>query len=146
MVYILKKFPDAELRIAGHDPWKYGKVLKKLISELKLEKHVHLNGYITDTNKFLSKLDVFAFASLKEEFGIVVLEAMTAAREVVVSNISPLKEIICPGVSGLVAERQCPQDFANAIISLLKNPNYMHRVGAERLKRVKADFSTAKML
>ncbi|MCK4500041.1 glycosyltransferase family 4 protein, partial [Candidatus Babeliales bacterium] len=146
MSYIVKEFPDAEWRIAGHDPRKYGKVLKKLIFELRLEKHVHLVGYITDTNKFLSELDIFAFASLKEGFGIVVLEAMAAAIAVVVSNISPLKEIICPGVSGLVAEPQCPEDFANMIISLLENPNYMHRIGAKGVKRVEAEFSTTKML
>ncbi len=146
MPHIMEVFPNVQLKIAGHDPWGYGKTLKKLVSELGLEKHVHLVGYITDKNKFFSELDIFAFASLKEGFGIVVLEAMAEAKPVVVSNISPLKEIICPGVSGLVAESQNPEDFANAIISLFKNPSYMYRIGAEGAKRVEAEFSTTKML
>jgi len=145
MPYIIKVFPDVELKIAGHDPWGYGKILKKLICELGLEKHVRLVGYITDKNKFFSEIDVFAFASLKEGFGIVVLEAMAAAKAVVVSNILPLKEIICPGVSGLVAE-QYPEDFANVIISLFKNPDEMYRIGTEAVKRVEAEFSTTKMI
>lgn len=145
MPYVIKVFPDAELKIAGHDPWGYGKNLKKLISELRLEKHVRLVGYITDKIKFFSELDIFAFASLKEGFGIVVLEAMAEAKAVVVSNISPLKDIISPGVSGLVAE-QCPKDFAKVIISLFKNPNYMHRIGIEGAKRVETEFSKTKML
>ena len=146
MPYIVKVFPDAGLKIAGPDPRGYGETLKKLISELGLEKHVSLVGYIMDKNKFFSEVDIFAFASLKEGFGIVVLEAMAEAKAVVVSNISPLKEIICPGVSGLVAESQNPEDFANAIISLFKNPSYMHRIGAEGAKRVEAEFSTRKMI
>ena len=146
MPYIIKVFPDVELKIAGHDPWGYGKILKKLICELGLEKYVSLIGYITDKNKFFAELDVFAFASLKEGFGIVVLEAMAEAKAVVVSNISPLKEIICPGISGLVAELQDPKSFADAIISLFQDPNYLHRIGTQGAKRVNSEFSTVKMI
>lgn len=146
MPEILKNFPQAELKIAGHDPWGHGEVLKKMISDLELENHVHLVGFVTDKEKFFSEIDVFAFASLSEGFGIVVLEAMAAAKAVVVSNILPLKEIIYPGISGLVAEPQDPKGFADAIISLFQDPNYLHRIGAQGAKRVASEFSTSKMV
>lgn len=146
MPEILRKFPSAELKIGGHDPWGYGEVLKKLISELKLEKHVHLIGFITDKDRFFSEIDVFAFASLSEGFGIVVLEAMAAGKPAVVSNISPLKDIIHLGVSGLVAEPKDPKGFADAIVSIFQDRNDLHRMGLEGAKRVASEFSTEKMI
>ena len=143
---ILREFPQAELWIAGHDPWGHGEVLKKMISELRLENHVRLVGYITDKMKFFSEIDVFAFASLSEGFGIVVLEAMAALKPVVVSNILPLIDIIQPGLSGLVAEPRDPKGFAKAIISLFQNPDFLFQIGVEGAKRVASEFSTEKML
>lgn len=146
MPQILKWFPHAKLKIAGHDPWGYGEVLKKLIFGLNLEKHVHLVGFKKDMNRFFSEIDVFALASLSEGFGIVVLEAMAAAKPIVVSNISPMKNIIFPGVSGLVAKPKDPKGFADAIISLFQDRDYLQRMGSEGAKRVKTEFSTAKMV
>ena len=104
MVPILKEFPDAQLRIAGHDPWGYGDVLRRLIAELHLEEHVHLAGFTSDKDAFLSSIDVFAFASRSEGFGIVLLEAMNAGKPSVVSDIPPLTDIISPGTGGLAAK------------------------------------------
>ncbi len=143
---ILRRFPEAELKIAGHDPWGYGESLKDLITKLNLENHVQLVGFVRDKHAFFSGIDVFAFASLSEGFGIVVLEAMAAGKPPVVSNISPLNTIITPGVSGLVAESQEPEGFAKAIISLFQDEHYLWRMGSEGVKRVAAEFSTAKMI
>ncbi|MCG6533767.1 MAG: glycosyltransferase family 4 protein [Syntrophales bacterium LBB04] len=146
MPYILQEFPEAELKIAGPDPWGHGKILKKLIAEMRLANQVQLVGFVTDKHAFFSGIDVFALASLAEGFGIVVLEAMAEAKPVVISNISPLNNIITPGVSGLVAESGDPRGFADAVISLFRDEAYLHRMGAEGVKRVTGEFSTEKMV
>jgi glycosyltransferase involved in cell wall biosynthesis len=146
MVTVLKRFPTAQLKIAGHDPWGHGEVLRKLIVDLNLEEHVQLMGFMTDKERFFSDIEVFAFASRAEGFGIVVLEAMQAGVPAIVSNISPLNEIVCPGVSGLVAERENPRSFANAIISLFENREYMKRIAAEGRRRVATEFSKERMV
>ena len=146
MVPILKEFPDAQLRIAGHDPWGYGDVLRRMIAELHLEEHVHLAGFTSDKDAFLSSIDVFAFASLSEGFGIVLLEAMNAGKPSVVSDIPPLTDIICPGTSGLAARRDDPQGFANAIMTLFRNPAYMQQMGAAARQRAVSEFSQSRMV
>jgi glycosyltransferase involved in cell wall biosynthesis len=146
MVPVLEEFPDAQLKIAGHDPWRYGNVLRRMIAELRLESHVHLVGYMSDRDAFFSDIDVFAFASLSEGFGIVLLEAMAAGKPSVVSAISPLTDIIVPGTSGLVARRDDPEGFANAIKTLFRNRAYMEHMGAEAHKRVISEFSQARMI
>lgn len=146
MVSVLKQFPGAHLRIAGHDPWGHGGVLRKLIVDLNLEQHVHLVGFMEDKEQFFSDIDVFAFASRSEGFGIVVLEAMEAGIPVVVSNISPLNEIIRPGTSGLVAEREDPRSFADAIVSLFRDRTYMRQIAEGGRQRVASEFSQGRMV
>jgi glycosyltransferase involved in cell wall biosynthesis len=146
MVPILQEFPNAQLRIAGHDPWGYGDVLRRIIAELGLEQHVHLIGFMSDKAAFFSEIDVFAFASLSEGFGIVLLEAMEAGKPSVVSNISPLTEIITPGKSGLAARVEDPQSFANAIMTLFRTPEYLRDMGDEAHRRVVRDFSIERMV
>jgi glycosyltransferase involved in cell wall biosynthesis len=64
----------------------------------------------------------------------------------VVSDISPLREIICPGRSGLVAERENPASFAHAIMSLFRDPEYLRRVGREAARHVAKEFPPSRMM
>jgi glycosyltransferase involved in cell wall biosynthesis len=146
MVPIRQRFPSASLHIAGHDPWGYGAVLQALIRQLGLEGAVHLTGYVSDKERFFSDIDVFAFASTAEGFGIVLLEAMEAGRPAVVSDISPLNEIICPGVSGMVGAVGSPESFAQAIVALLENGALRAEIGRAARQRVASDFSQATMV
>jgi glycosyltransferase involved in cell wall biosynthesis len=146
MPSILEEFPAAALTIAGHDPWGHGDALRRIIEELDLGAHVELVGFTSDKEAFFSNVDVFAFASRSEGFGIVLLEAMEAGKPVVVSNISPLKEIISPGTTGLVAEPGDPASFAAAIVSLFRDRNALRRMGTEARKRVASEFSDTAMV
>jgi glycosyltransferase involved in cell wall biosynthesis len=143
---ILAEFPAAQLLIAGHDPWGHGAVLRKLVADLHLERHVHLIGFMSDKERFFNDIDVFAFASLSEGFGIVLLEAMAAGKPAVVSDIAPLRDIILPGRSGLVAERENAASFAEAILSLFRDPEYLRAVAFEGKRRVETEFSQARMV
>ena len=146
MAIVLKEFPDARLIVAGHDPWGYGGVLQRLIDEMGLRDHVQLIGFMSDKESFFSQIDIFAFASLSEGFGIVLLEAMAEAKPAVVSNFPPLNEILTPGVTGLVAERDDPADFARAIITLFRDQDTMRRMGDAGRERVRSEFSTERMV
>jgi glycosyltransferase involved in cell wall biosynthesis len=146
MVTVLKFFPDARLHLAGHDPWGYGAVLQGLIDELGLQQHVQLVGYVSDKDAFFAGIDVFALASRSEGFGIVLLEAMAAAKPVVVSDIAPLNEIVQADRSGLVADAEHAEGFAEAIMSLFRDPARLDAIGREGRCRVQNEFSQAKMV
>jgi glycosyltransferase involved in cell wall biosynthesis len=146
MVHVLKEFPDAQLRIAGPDPWGYGEQLRRLIADLHLDHHVQLVGFISDKSAFFSGIDIFAFASHSEGFGIVVLEAMEAGKPSVVSDIPPLNDIISPGHSGIAARPNDPESFAEAIRELFRDPTRLRAMGAEARRRVATDFSESAMI
>lgn len=122
-VNILKTdFPNVRLLIIGEGP--YQNKIKSLVLELKLENNVIFCGKITkyeELIKIFKRSHVFAFASVTEGFGIVLIESIAAKIPYVISDIEPLQEVTCGGVGGFIAERRNPQEFAKYIKILLEN-------------------------
>ena len=145
MPTILGQVPNAYLLIAGHDPWGYGKILDSLIDQLQLSRHVRLVGFQNDVPSFLHSIGVFAFASISEGFGQVVIEAMAAGKPVLASKIPPLTEIVVNGESGLLVDHDNPKAFAEAIVWLLKNKEAARRIGQLGAKRVSELFPAERM-
>ncbi|MDI6854150.1 MAG: glycosyltransferase family 4 protein [Deltaproteobacteria bacterium] len=145
MPLILRQEPRARLLIAGHDPEGYGRTLKDVIRQLGLREQVALAGFQRDVPGFLKSIDVFAFASLSEGFGQVLIEAMAAGRPVVATRIPPLTEIVRDGETGLLADMNDPHAFAQGIIRLLRNPEKAEQLGKAGMRRVQRFFSAERM-
>lgn len=137
--------PNSTLCIAGHDPLGYGKTLKALIARLNLQEQVRIVGFQNDIASFLSRLDVFAFASRSEGFGQVLIEAMAAGKPVVASKIPPFTEIVIDGETGLLVDAGRPEAFAHAIRWLLVHPEKARQMGTQGQARVLSHFSVQKM-
>jgi len=146
MATVCAKHPGARLMIAGSDPTGYADDLRRLADTLHVGHAVDIQGFCDDTFAFLSRLDVFAFASVSEGFGIVLLEAMAAGLPVVASDIDPLNHIVVEGETGMLANPAEPEAFAAALIKLLKNPELAHRLGKAGRDWCLREFSEEKML
>jgi len=144
MTHVLRKFPRAQLHILGHDPDGYGDTLRSLIRQLRLEHAVFLLGFNADVRTFLSRIDLFAFASLSEGFGQVVVEAMAASKLVIVSDIAPLTEIVDPNTGILVPARD-EQRFAREICWALEHPSEAGAFGMRARQRAISHFSAERM-
>jgi glycosyltransferase involved in cell wall biosynthesis len=140
-----QQLPSASLLLAGHDPTGYGERLQELIDALGLQEHVRLVGFQRDVPFFLQAVDVFALASRSEGFGQVVIEAMAAAKPVVVSRIPPLTEIVIDRESGLLVHPDDPQAFASALAWLLSHREAAQQMGKRGQERVWQHFSAARM-
>jgi glycosyltransferase involved in cell wall biosynthesis len=90
----LEKDKYAKLIIAGGDDG-LGKKLKNQIKKLNLSSSVFLIGAINfeDKKLLLNNCDYFTLASEFESFGIVIAEALSCGKPVVVSNKTPWKDI-----------------------------------------------------
>ena len=145
MAIVCKELPHASLLIAGHDPWAYGPTLQALINQSGLHGRVRLVGFHNDVASFLADINVFAFASRSEGFGQVLIEAMAAGKPVVASRIPPLTEIVTEDETGLLADPDDPQAFANAILWLLTHPEQANQIGKRGQERVYDYFSAPRM-
>ena len=84
---VLRELPDAKLVILGKGPLEAE--LRDLIRACGLSENVWLAGHRTDPAVLLSKAQLFAFSSLYEGLGNILLEAMAFGLPIVSAN--------CPG-------------------------------------------------
>jgi len=145
--HVLQKTPKAKLVIVGlGDLQEY---LGNLVKAMRLQDFVKLNfKFIPEEERILhyAACDVAVFPSLYEPFGIVVLEAMSMERPVVVggAGVSGMREIVtCCG------EEQCgyhidpnnPSDIAWGINSALENAEKRQWLGKNGRQRVLEEFT-----
>jgi glycosyltransferase involved in cell wall biosynthesis len=105
--------------------------------------HIMLTGYIP--NQELPNLyrlaEMFLYPSLRESFGIPILEAMACGTPLITSNTSAMPEVA--GSGALFIDPTDPESIANQIERLQKNKILRENTIAYGLERAKA-FSWAK--
>ena len=118
----VKEDKNAKLIIAGGDDGE-GEKLKQQIINLKLNNSVFLIGHIDfeDKKTLLNNCDYFTLASKFESFGIVIAEALSCGKPIVLSNKTPWKYLET-NKCGILVENE-EKSFANAF-SEIKKLNY----------------------
>ena len=139
---IKKTFPEIRLIIAGDGPHK--QVLMELAEKLGLNENVKFVGYVTSEEKFelLASSNALVFPSLCEGFGLVILEAFSQARPVVVSNVRPLSDIVLNNVTGYVVDPYNENAWADAIMKLVKDPNNAQHMGNMGSNTLREKYNT----
>lgn len=99
------------------------KNLEDLAKKLELEEKVKFLGEIPNEKvpEYLAMADCFVLPSLKEGFGIAVLEAMAAGLPVVASKVGGILDIVEDGKTGLLVEPGNPEEIAQAINKIYQN-------------------------
>lgn len=94
-------------------------------------------GYIAnrDLPAILGGSAVFLYPSLRESFGIPILEAMATGTPVITSNISAMPEIAGP--EGVLVDPRDSSQIAQQILRLEQEPEYRHHQIAYGLERAK---------
>jgi glycosyltransferase involved in cell wall biosynthesis len=78
-----------------------------------------------------TEADVFAFPTLDDPFGIVVLEAAAAGLPVVASPFGGATlDLVADGRTGFVADPDDTATWARALIELARDPDLRRRLGA----------------
>ncbi|MDH3443515.1 MAG: glycosyltransferase family 4 protein, partial [Deltaproteobacteria bacterium] len=113
--------------------------------ELALGDNVKVIGFQNDVVSFLDAIDVFAFATRSEGFGLVLVEAMAAGKPVVASKIAPLTEIVIDGETGVLVESDNSRAFAVSLSRLLSSAKERHRMGGLGQQRVQTHFTAERM-
>ncbi len=130
--------PDAELAIVGgalnaavlpHVGRLRDRVLA-LRKTLGLEGAVRVTGFVPDVAAVMAACDVVVCPSVREPFGLVVVEAMALGVAVVVSDSGGPAEIVEDGASGLHFRTGDPASLAAAVVRLLEDPDLRARLAA----------------
>lgn len=114
--------------------------LKGLCEDLGISSRVVFAGFRTDIPAVMKSLDVFALTSDFEGFGLVLLEAMSAGKPIIATNVSAIPEVVASDETGILVLPQNPQAFGEAVIRLL-DPLLRDRLGQAGRRRVSEVFS-----
>jgi glycosyltransferase involved in cell wall biosynthesis len=130
------------LVVVGKAEWKVP-ALNKILSEPILKDRIYMIGNISDKDlvAVYALSNIFCFPSFAEGFGLPPLEAMASGIPVIVSNTTSLPEV-CGGAATYADPRE-PHAIAEAINSLLTDPELYNRMKNEGLKRA-AQFTWQK--
>ncbi len=144
MPEILKKFPGTKLAIIGQ-----GKTEGSLVKEtgnLGLEGNILFVPEAKDTREWLCAMDVFAMPSLQEGLGLALMEAMAQGLAVAGSAVGGIKTLVQDKITGLLVPARDAGALAQAIISLLGDPDLRRNLGDQAREFIAANFSKKEMV
>lgn len=112
---------EVTLAVAGHDPSRVGRRMRRLAERLGLAGRVSFLGRLdqADLARLLWHSDVLVLPSRQEAFGVAALEAMAAGVAVVASDVGGLGEIVRDRCDGLLCPPGRPAPLADAIGEIL---------------------------
>ena len=95
LIKMLQFLPDLHLVLAGNNTTSHTQEIVSSLKSLGLENRVIIAGKISDTDKqyYLQHCTAFVFPSLREGFGIPIIEAMTFGKPVFASNNTSIPEV-----------------------------------------------------
>lgn len=135
--------PKTKLVIVGEGPER--KTLEKLIKKLELEGTVILAGQQKEIPQILKSANLFVLPSVKEAFGLVLLEAMTAQTPIIATRVGGIPEIVEDGKSGELVEPADYNALAEKIRTVMENNALMQKLAYMAHHRVKT-FDVSEMV
>ena len=138
---VLEKHPDWKLRIVGEGS--LHKNLQELAEKLEIKPNVHFVGVTPDITKEYEKADIFVCSSRYESFGLATIEAMSFGIPAIGFRSCPgTNEIIQNGSTGiLVHGSERHSALAEAIITLIAQPEKRHKMGKAAQKHIAINYS-----
>lgn len=142
---VRKEVEDVDLVIGGGSPNPKERELslkagmKKIVDECGMQDRVHIIGYVPDElmAPYYRQSRMFALPSLFEPFGMTTTEAMACGTPVVASKFGGIKTVINTGENGVLIDPTNTEEFATAIIDLLKDREKAERIGKAGAQTVK---------
>lgn len=121
--YLLKELKDARLWIIGDGEKKYVEELKETMRSFSISTKVKFFGRVEDNKKLelMQKSHLLLHASIKEGWGLVIIEAASQGTPSVVYNVSGLRDSVKNGKTGIVLKENTAKEMAREVIALIKN-------------------------
>ncbi len=119
----------------------------KLARVCGIEEQVHFLGHVDHgmLPKYYAAADLFVLPSRMESFGLVLVEAMACGLPVVATRVGGIPEVVEEGVTGLLVAPDDSRALAEAINSLLDDPQRMRSMGAKGRQKVMEHFTWDKV-
>lgn len=131
--------------LAGAGKQRYRDQAERLCRDLGLQAQVQFLGHCPTVPALLMSHQVFVLSTHYEGMPLAMVEAMAAGCAVVGSAVVGVREMLNDGVDGVLAKHADPEDLANVIEVLLRDPTRSAELGARARTRALSEFSVSQM-
>ncbi|MES9939303.1 MAG: glycosyltransferase family 4 protein [Candidatus Thiodiazotropha sp. 6PLUC2] len=120
--------------------------LKALSKEKNLDNVITFAGWVRDANiNMLPDFDVFVQSSKWEAMSVVILEAMSASKPIVATNVGENHVVLENEKSALIVPPNDPRQLADAMERVLEDKALRDRLGANARQRFGDNYTVEKM-
>ncbi len=140
---LLTKYSDLKFMIVGEPSRgedEYAAKIKNLTKEYGIEDKVIFTGFRKDTPEVLASMDIFAFPSHSEAFGIALAEALSMGIPSICSDSDGVLDIAVDGLTSYLFQKQNGKDLADKLEMLIKSPETRKRFGEASRQRAVENF------
>lgn len=139
---LLVKYPNIKLLLVGpdHNNGKYLEYAKKL----NVENNVIFTGWRNDVGNLLQESNIYVASSIREGFGINLVEAMACGLPVIAFENRGHKEIIKNGENGYLIEQGNINKMAEYIEKILDD-SYIYNTLSEKAKKDSQNYEKNKV-
>lgn len=136
--FIVKENAASRLWIVGGGDSGYVQKLKEMLREYAITDQVVFLGKLTQEEKLsrMRRAHLLLHASVREGWGLVVLEAASQWTPSVVYNVSGLCDVVKNGKTGIVLAKNSPTEMAKEALQLLSDKKTYQRYQKEGLEWV----------
>ncbi len=117
--------------------------IHKIIEEKNLTHRVLMLGYVPDDQLPLlyQHSQFFVLPSKFEPFGMTSQEAMACGKAVVASKFGGVRQVVEDWETGVLIDPSDSEEFARAMVKLLKNPEIREQIGHNARKIIEEHYS-----
>lgn len=150
ILYLIEAFAqvdrsDFKLHLVGkpkNNGFYYQK-MRQCIKDLNIEDDVQFHEGATQEqiNYLYSTSDIFVLPSLKETFGIVLIEAMHYRLPIITTNHSAMPDLVTDGENGLLVPPKDVQAIAQALSKLMSQADLRVQMGEKGYQRIQYAYN-----
>ena len=97
-------------------------------------------GFREDIASLLSAMDIYVMSSLSEGMPLSILEAMSASKPIVSTNVGGISEVVDNGKTGILVNAKDSVGMAESLIMLLQNQEIANEYGRNAKKVINERF------
>ncbi|HOZ22504.1 MAG TPA: glycosyltransferase family 4 protein [bacterium] len=139
-----RDFPASRLVMVGEGPMR--EWINSWSREHGLADALLLPGFSSRIEEVMRDIDLLVLPSLWEGFGIVLIEAMAAAKPCITTRVSSMPEIVVDGETGRVVPVRDSDALAAALIEVVGDPARAAEWGEAGRRRVERCFTLERMV